>query len=78
VLTRGEERLAAWTAGVARAAGPSGEALLAGVRAALSEDLDTPAALELVDAWCSGSGDDAAAPALVRDVVDALLGIALP
>ena len=77
-LSDGEARLAALTTGVARSAGPSGEALLAGVRAALASDLDTPAALELVDAWCGSSGDDAAAPALVRDVVDALLGIALP
>jgi L-cysteine:1D-myo-inositol 2-amino-2-deoxy-alpha-D-glucopyranoside ligase len=77
VLVRGEERLAAWSAGVARDRGPSGADLLAAVRGALAADLDTPAALELVDAWCASPGDDAEAPALVRDVVDALLGIAL-
>ena len=77
-LAQGEARLAAWGAGVRRSAGPSGDALLAGVRAALAADLDTPAALELVDAWCASAGDDAGAPALVRDVVDALLGVELP
>jgi L-cysteine:1D-myo-inositol 2-amino-2-deoxy-alpha-D-glucopyranoside ligase len=76
-LSAGEARLAAWTAGASRSAGPSGEALLAGVRAAVADDLNTPAALELVDSWCASSGEDAGAPGLVRDVVDALLGVAL-
>jgi L-cysteine:1D-myo-inositol 2-amino-2-deoxy-alpha-D-glucopyranoside ligase len=77
-LEAGETRLAAWTAGVGRPAGPSGAELLAAVRGALADDLDTPRALDLVDAWCASSGDDAAAPALVRDLIDALLGVALP
>jgi L-cysteine:1D-myo-inositol 2-amino-2-deoxy-alpha-D-glucopyranoside ligase len=76
-LTAGEQRLAAWRAGVRRAAGPSGAALLQDLRAALADDLDAPAALAAVDAWCAAGGDDAAAPALVRDAVDALLGVAL-
>jgi L-cysteine:1D-myo-inositol 2-amino-2-deoxy-alpha-D-glucopyranoside ligase len=70
-------RLAAWSRGVARSAGPSGDELLAAVRRAIADDLDTPTALAAVDAWCAASGDDAAAPALVRDVCDALLGIDL-
>jgi L-cysteine:1D-myo-inositol 2-amino-2-deoxy-alpha-D-glucopyranoside ligase len=77
-LEAGLARLAVWTAAVARPSGPDGAALLAGVRAALYEDLDTPRALELVDAWAASAGDDAAAPGLLRDVVDALLGVALP
>jgi L-cysteine:1D-myo-inositol 2-amino-2-deoxy-alpha-D-glucopyranoside ligase len=76
-LARGAQRLATWAEAVARPSGPSGDALLAYVRAALANDLDTPAALELVDAWCLADGDDTAAPALVRDVVDALLGVSL-
>jgi L-cysteine:1D-myo-inositol 2-amino-2-deoxy-alpha-D-glucopyranoside ligase len=76
-LTAGEHRLSRWRAGVARDAGPSGTALLSAVRAALYDDLDTPAALAAVDAWCETDGTDAEAPALVRDVVDALLGVAL-
>jgi L-cysteine:1D-myo-inositol 2-amino-2-deoxy-alpha-D-glucopyranoside ligase len=49
------------------------------VRERLAEDLDTPGALAVVDAWADaaiaapGSGDGG----LVRDVADALLGVAL-
>ena len=74
-LARGQAQLATWRAAVARPAGPDGAALLAQVRGALADDLDTPTALAAVDAWCAAEGDDAAAPALVRDVVDALLGV---
>ena len=76
-LEAGQQRLDAWRGAVRRAAGPSGEALVASLRAALAGDLDTPAALDLVDAWAAADGDDAAAPALVHDAVDALLGVAL-
>jgi L-cysteine:1D-myo-inositol 2-amino-2-deoxy-alpha-D-glucopyranoside ligase len=76
-LEAGQERLAAWRAGVARSSGPDGTALVAAVREALADDVDTPAALALVDGWCSSAGDDPSAPALVADVVDALLGVAL-
>jgi L-cysteine:1D-myo-inositol 2-amino-2-deoxy-alpha-D-glucopyranoside ligase len=76
-LSAGEERLARWRSGVARSSGPSGEALLSAVRAALYDDLDTPGALAAVDAWCAAEGDDQGAPALVSQVVDALLGVAL-
>jgi L-cysteine:1D-myo-inositol 2-amino-2-deoxy-alpha-D-glucopyranoside ligase len=76
-LDTGVARLAAWSAGVARAAGPSGPGLLAAVRRAIAFDLDTPAALAAVDAWCAAEGSDPAAPALARDVADALLGIDL-
>jgi L-cysteine:1D-myo-inositol 2-amino-2-deoxy-alpha-D-glucopyranoside ligase len=47
------------------------------LRAALAGDLDTPAALVAVDAWCSSTGDDTAAPRLVAEAVDALLGVDL-
>jgi L-cysteine:1D-myo-inositol 2-amino-2-deoxy-alpha-D-glucopyranoside ligase len=82
LLKAAEQRLARWREAVARAPrGPSGADLLAGVRARLADDLDTPGALALVDAWVggalAGSGSDAAAPALVAATVDALLGVAL-
>ena len=76
-LVHGQDRLAAWRAGVGRSSGPDGGALLAEVRAALHDDLDAPAALTAVDRWCARSGADAGAPALVRAVVDALLGVLL-
>jgi L-cysteine:1D-myo-inositol 2-amino-2-deoxy-alpha-D-glucopyranoside ligase len=81
VLKTGEQRLARWREAAAAPAGPSGEGLLAAVREALGNDLDTPAVLTLVDAWAeaalSGAGDDAAAPALMARTVDARLGIRL-
>ena len=86
-LPAAEARLARWRAAVGLASGPPAEPLLAAVRAALANDLDTAAALAAVDAWAAqatAAGDaatsadaDARAPQLVRDVVDALLGVRL-
>ena len=76
-LVDGEARLATWRAGVARSSGPDGSALLTAVRLALASDLDTPAALALVDVWCTEEGSDPSAPGLVTALVDALLGVAL-
>jgi L-cysteine:1D-myo-inositol 2-amino-2-deoxy-alpha-D-glucopyranoside ligase len=51
------------------------------VRESLADDLDTPAALTVVDAWAdaalTGTGDDESAPALLSRTVDALLGVRL-
>jgi L-cysteine:1D-myo-inositol 2-amino-2-deoxy-alpha-D-glucopyranoside ligase len=60
---------------------PSGEPVLAAVRERLADDLDAPGALAAVDRWAdaviaAGSAPPGAAR-LVRDTVDALLGIAL-
>ncbi len=78
-LPAAERRLAAWRAAVARPAATDAGALLAEVRARLADDLDTRGALAAVDEWAAGAADgtDPAAPGLVRDLVDALLGIAL-
>jgi L-cysteine:1D-myo-inositol 2-amino-2-deoxy-alpha-D-glucopyranoside ligase len=76
-LASAEQRLTAWRAAVARDSGPDGQQLLTAVRAALAHDLDTPAALALVDDWATAAGTDATAPALVRETVDALLGVSL-
>ncbi|BCJ40388.1 L-cysteine:1D-myo-inositol 2-amino-2-deoxy-alpha-D-glucopyranoside ligase [Actinoplanes ianthinogenes] len=81
VRKAGEQRLARWREAAAAPAGPSGAGLLDAVREALTSDLDAPAALAVVDAWVdavlSGTGDDAAAPALMAQTVDALLGVRL-
>ncbi|WP_406044416.1 cysteine--1-D-myo-inosityl 2-amino-2-deoxy-alpha-D-glucopyranoside ligase [Micromonospora sp. NBC_00898] len=81
LLTAAQERLARWRRAAAVPAGPSGAALLAGVRARLADDLDTPGALAVADEWATqalaGVADDADAPALFADTVDALLGIRL-
>ena len=91
LLERAQERLALWRRAVAQPFGASGRSLLAGVRAALAEDLDTPLAISLLDIWAedtleinacssrphSGGYNDLEGPALARDLVDALLGIEL-
>jgi len=77
LLGAAHDRLVAWRTGVGRTAGPDGAALVARLRAALADDLDTPAALSVVDAWCAGEGTDADAPRLVTAAVDALLGVGL-
>ncbi|GAA4576203.1 cysteine--1-D-myo-inosityl 2-amino-2-deoxy-alpha-D-glucopyranoside ligase [Planotetraspora kaengkrachanensis] len=76
-LERAEERLARWRAAVGRASGPDGLAVLAGVRERIADDLDAPGALALIDEWAAGEGADTTAPALVRDIADALLGVEL-
>ncbi len=75
MLHEGQARFTRWGRGLARDRGPDGGALVAAVRAALAADLDTPAALAAVDAWTADEGDDLGSPALVRAVVDALLGV---
>ena len=77
LLTEAEQRIATWRTAVARDAGPDGAELVAVLRERLADDLDTAGALAAVDAWAAGEGTDVAAPALVRDAVDALLGVAL-
>ncbi|GAA1304559.1 L-cysteine:1D-myo-inositol 2-amino-2-deoxy-alpha-D-glucopyranoside ligase [Planotetraspora silvatica] len=76
-LTQAEDRLARWRAATGRASGPDGLAVLAGVRERIADDLDAPGALALIDEWAAAEGGDTTAPALVRDVADALLGIEL-
>jgi len=77
-LPAAETRLAKWRAAVQREAGAPGGPALAAVRERLADDLDTVGAIIAVDRWAADpSSDDPGAPALVRDLVDALLGIAL-
>jgi len=83
LLKAGQRRLALWREAVARPAGPPAMPVLAAVRAALAHDLDTPRALSHVDAWAEaaladgGGAADPDAPALVSQLVDALLGVRL-
>jgi L-cysteine:1D-myo-inositol 2-amino-2-deoxy-alpha-D-glucopyranoside ligase len=72
---------------VALDAGTPPAPLLLGLRERLADDLDTPGAIALVDAWAAqtlAGGDDTEddaleqeAPRIVCDAVDALLGVAL-
>jgi L-cysteine:1D-myo-inositol 2-amino-2-deoxy-alpha-D-glucopyranoside ligase len=77
VLASAVRRLDQWRTAMARPSGPPPAPLLDGLRAALSDDLDTPTALALLDNWASADGDDPDGPRLVRDAVDALLGVRL-
>ncbi len=77
-LVAAHEQIARWTAAIARGAGPDAAGIVAAVRGSLYEDLDTPGAIAAVDAWCREQGSDPTAPAVVRDLIDGLLGIALP
>jgi len=73
-----EARLARWRSAVTRTVAPSGERLLAQLRAALADDLDAPAALAAVDGWAADdAGEDPQAGRTARAAVDALLGVAL-
>jgi L-cysteine:1D-myo-inositol 2-amino-2-deoxy-alpha-D-glucopyranoside ligase len=81
VLAAAQARLARWREAAALTAGPDATPVLARVRERLSDDLDSPAALTAIDRWTDEAltrgGTDTGAPALVRDTVDALLGIRL-
>jgi L-cysteine:1D-myo-inositol 2-amino-2-deoxy-alpha-D-glucopyranoside ligase len=76
-LLASQERLDVWRGAIGRGTGPDGAAAVDAVRAALTNDLDTTAALAAVDQWAETNGDDTKAPALVAQAVDALLGIKL-
>jgi L-cysteine:1D-myo-inositol 2-amino-2-deoxy-alpha-D-glucopyranoside ligase len=98
VLGDAQARLDRWRAALAHAeaarlevppgtdpASPA-ELVLSGVRARMSDDLDAPGALAVVDQWADAllavpptdlTRADLAGARLVRDTVDALLGIRL-
>jgi L-cysteine:1D-myo-inositol 2-amino-2-deoxy-alpha-D-glucopyranoside ligase len=90
LLRDAEERLATWGRAVSLDAGVPAAALLTGLRERLADDLDSPGAIALVDAWAAQSlaaADAEAAsrdadledeaPRIVCDAIDALLGVAL-
>jgi L-cysteine:1D-myo-inositol 2-amino-2-deoxy-alpha-D-glucopyranoside ligase len=80
-LPSAEARLARWRSAVALPTGPPAQALLAEVRVALANDLDTTTAMAVIDRWAelasTTRGSDESAPGLVRRLVDALLGVEL-
>ncbi|WP_026413001.1 cysteine--1-D-myo-inosityl 2-amino-2-deoxy-alpha-D-glucopyranoside ligase [Actinomadura oligospora] len=80
-LHAADTRLTRWRAAVAAPAGPSAVGVLETVRERLGDDLDAPGALAAIDAWAdaalTGTGDDTEAPAQIRAIADALLGVAL-
>ncbi|MDU0477708.1 cysteine--1-D-myo-inosityl 2-amino-2-deoxy-alpha-D-glucopyranoside ligase [Staphylococcus chromogenes] len=88
VLTTAERRLAKWREAVKAATGISAaKSLVAEIRTALADDLDTPRALSAIDSWAdsvlsgisvdSDSAEDSHAGDVVVQAVDALLGVKL-
>jgi L-cysteine:1D-myo-inositol 2-amino-2-deoxy-alpha-D-glucopyranoside ligase len=76
-LLDAQERLDVWRGAISRGTGPDGAAAVDALRAALTNDLDTVAALAAIDLWAETNGDDTSAPALIAQAIDALLGIKL-
>jgi L-cysteine:1D-myo-inositol 2-amino-2-deoxy-alpha-D-glucopyranoside ligase len=80
-LPAAEARLRTWRAAAALHSGPPADRLLAEVRGRVADDLDTPGAIRAVDGWVAtaldSGGRDDAAPGLLADLVDALLGVVL-
>ena len=80
-LSSAGERLATWRSAFSVNAGPDADKTVRTVREALSQDLDTPAALAAVDAWArrclQDGGESVSAPGLLARAVDALLGVRL-
>lgn len=89
ILAEATARLDRWRRAAASGADVAAAHVIAGLRAALSDDLDTPRALRIVDAWADealaapgeGDGADAGTPsgagAEVAAALDALLGVRL-
>ena len=77
-LAVAERRLERWRAALPITSEEQAEQLVVTVRGALAVDLDTPRALRLLDDWALGwhPGDGAGA-SVVRDLVDARLGLTL-
>ncbi len=79
VLAQASARLRLWRTATGLASGPDPDDLIARLRRYLADDLDTPKALAAVDGWATDAldygGRNPAAPALVADALDALLGV---
>jgi L-cysteine:1D-myo-inositol 2-amino-2-deoxy-alpha-D-glucopyranoside ligase len=78
-LTGAERRLDRWRAAVRGGSGAAAERVVAELRAALADDLDTTAALAAVDTWAAhaDAAEDDSAGATISAAVDALLGVEL-
>lgn len=63
-----------WTRALQSRGDEGADQLIDGIRDALAADLDSPGALQLVDAWAAGADRGAPSPR-VADALDALLGI---
>ena len=80
LLAQAQQRLDTWRSVLSRPTGPSSHTAVSELARALAEDLDTPQALSVVDAWAEEQrlrgGDDPGGPGLMSRAVDAFLGVA--
>ena len=80
-LDGAKDRLSIWRQAAQSPKAPAFEPFLAKMREHLANDLRTPEVLDVVDTWALAAtnqdGDSADAAQLMRDTVDALLGIKL-
>jgi len=76
-LLDAQARLDVWRGAITRGTGPDAAHTIDAIRAALTNDLDTIAALSAVDTWSDSNGNDPEASAQIAQAVDALLGITL-
>jgi L-cysteine:1D-myo-inositol 2-amino-2-deoxy-alpha-D-glucopyranoside ligase len=77
VLVAAQQRLDTWRKAVPAASYDDAVHLAETVRTALAADLDAPAALAAVDSWADSLPGDASGESLLRDLLDARLGILL-
>ena len=79
LLEEARGRFDRWNRAVARVTGADAAQMIARLRERLADDLDTPAALAVVDEWAeatlAGADSDPAAGPAVAAALDALLGI---
>ncbi|EFV92096.1 cysteinyl-tRNA synthetase [Dietzia cinnamea P4] len=79
LLERARTRYDLWCRVIARGVGADAAPVIAELRERLADDLDTPGALAVVDAWASatldGDDSDPSAGAGIATALDALLGI---
>jgi L-cysteine:1D-myo-inositol 2-amino-2-deoxy-alpha-D-glucopyranoside ligase len=79
LLADAQDRLATWRAALSQPTGPSAVNAVEQLAAAIADDINTPAALAVVDGWATEQrlrgGDDPGGPGLMSRAIDALLGV---
>lgn len=82
LLDEARDRCAAWARAIARGAGSDSTSAIASLRERLADDLDTPGALAVIDAWAAatldGDQSDPNAGSAMANALDGLLGLSLP
>ncbi|MEO8850495.1 MAG: cysteine--1-D-myo-inosityl 2-amino-2-deoxy-alpha-D-glucopyranoside ligase [Allobranchiibius sp.] len=76
LLVAAEQRLGNWRAAFGRGNDEGACELIDAIRGTLSDDLDSPRAVALVDDWCRAATAEGASPRAAA-AIDALLGVAL-